>query len=665
MNNALRTLFFFFAGLAFTYAQEPVTWETSVEKISDTEYTLTIEATIEEGWHLYSQVKPEGEITPIPTGFQFKNEENAFELIGNTVESKPITKYDKVFEIDLAFFDGFATFTQKVKLLNPELTTIYVEVEYQTCDDKKCISDQQQLGFSLDGNAVVFDTTVDEASRQLSEGLEIPIKNPELIESSVSGNAKDNSLLNIFILGFLGGLIALLTPCVFPMIPLTVSFFTKQNKNRKKGIMNATLYGVFIIVIYILLSLPFHFLEAVNPEILNTISTNMWLNIFFFAIFVFFAFSFFGYYELTLPSSWASKMDNASNKIGGFFGIFFMALTLAIVSFSCTGPILGGLLGSTTLATGDVATNLSMGMAGFGAALALPFALFALFPTWLNSLPKSGGWMNTVKVVLGFLELALAFKFLSNADLVAHWGLLKREIFIGLWILIFALMALYIFGGLRFPHDGPKKKPGFSRIAFGVMVIAFIVYLIPGLQKSQTSNLKLLSGFPPPVFYSIYEQENDCPLGLNCFKDFNEGIAYAKENNKPVLIDFTGWACVNCRKMEENVWSKDNIYTLLKENYVLISLYVDDRKALPEDQQFKYKRKNGSIKNIRTIGDKWATFQTINFKTASQPYYILMSSDYELLNGPEQYTDADTYYQWLKDGLDTFNTKKSNVFSLK
>ena len=655
MKKALYLLLFF-TGMTFLHAQQPVTWETSVEKVSETEYNLIIKASIEEGWHLYSQLKPEGEITPIPTGFQFKNDDNAYESIGSPTESRPIKEYDKVFEMDLYFFDHSATFTQKIKLLKPGLTAIFATVAYQACDDKKCIFDERELGFSLDGSPIEFkQETIDEGSLQLAGKLKIPIKNPGLIAGDIDEREDNSGLLNLFILGFLGGLIALLTPCVFPMIPLTVSFFTKQSKDRRKGITNAVMYGVFIFLIYILLSLPFHFLDAVNPEILNTISTNIWLNLFFFAIFVFFAFSFFGYYELTLPSSWGNKMDAASN-IGGFLGIFFMALTLAIVSFSCTGPILGSLLAGSLTAEGG-AIQLTTGMAGFGTALALPFALFALFPNWLSALPRSGGWMTTTKVVLGFLELALAFKFLSNADLVAHWGLLKREVFVAIWILIFLLLALYIFGLIRFPHDGPKKRPGFSKIALGILVIAFIIYLIPGLQKSETSNLKFLSGFPPPVFYSIYDQESDCPLGLNCFKDFEAGLEYARANNKPILLDFTGWACVNCRKMEENVWSKDNIYTLLKENYVLISLYVDDRKTLPEDQQFKYERPNGTVKNINTIGDKWATFQAINFKTASQPYYIVMSPDYQLLNSPQQYTDANTYYRWLKDGLDKFGQK--------
>jgi thiol:disulfide interchange protein DsbD len=438
------------------------------------------------------------------------------------------------------------------------------------------------------------------------------------------------------------------------MIPLTVSFFTKQSENKKKGVFNAILYGFFIVLIYILLSLPFHFLDNLDPEILNTISTNVWLNIFFFAVLVFFAFSFFGFYEITLPSSWGNKMDSASS-VGGLVGIFFMALTLAIVSFSCTGPILGSLLAGSLTSDGG-AMQLTAGMTGFGLALALPFALFALFPSWLNSLPKSGGWLNTTKVILGFLELALAFKFLSNADLVAHWDILKREVFIGIWIVIFIGLALYIFAKIKFPHDSPIKKLSFSRISFGVLIISFIIYISPGVMKNPTWNLSLLSGFPPPQFYSIYEQETDCPLGLNCYDDFEEGLAAAKESNKPILLDFTGWACVNCRKMEENVWSEPDIYQTLKKDYILISLYVDDNeKELPKDQQFDFLKKNGKVKKIETVGDKWSTFQVINFKNASQPFYVLLSPDLEILNSAQQYTDRDAYYSWLQEGLQNFN----------
>ncbi|MGB5202702.1 MAG: thioredoxin family protein, partial [Eudoraea sp.] len=321
-------------------------------------------------------------------------------------------------------------------------------------------------------------------------------------------------------------------------------------------------------------------------------------------------------------------------------------------SFSCTGPILGGLLGSTTLAEGDVAYNLSAGMLGFGVALALPFALFAMFPAWLNTLPKSGGWMNTVKVFLGFLELALAFKFLSNADLVGNWGLFKREIFLGIWILLFVLLVLYLFGVIRFPHEGPKQKLSKTRIGVGILTAAFTIYLVLGVFN--ITSLKLLSGFPPPDFYSVVEKENNCPLGLNCFKDFEEGLAYAKKENKPILLDFTGWACVNCRKMEENVWSEPDIYEILNEDYVLISLYIDDRKLLPENERFDYKFESGRVKNIESIGEKWGTFQTLNFGAASQPYYVLLSPDLEVLNSSIQNADSETYRNWLQLGLKNF-----------
>ena len=465
----------------------------------------------------------------------------------------------------------------------------------------------------------------------------------------------NSNLLKVFILGFLGGFLALLTPCVFPMIPLTVSFFTKQSKQRSKGISSAVMYGLFIVAIYLLLSVPFHFLNTVEPQILNTISTNIYLNLFFFLIFVFFAFSFFGYYELTLPYQWSNKMDSASS-IGGTLGVFFMALTLALVSFSCTGPILGSLLVGTLSSDGG-AMQLSAGMAGFGVALALPFTIFALFPNLLNNLPKSGRWLNNVKVFLGFVELALALKFLSNADLVGHWGILKREIFIGIWVIIFAAMVLYFFNIIRFPHD-PKKTARADEISFGILTLAFVLYLISGLQKQ--SHLALLSGFPPPTFYSIYGQPSDCPLELACFKDFEQGLEYARISNKPILLDFTGWACVNCRKMEENVWSDPTVYHLIQNDYVLISLYVDDRQELSDDEKFQIETGNGN-KRINTVGDKWSAFQQINFQTASQPYYVTLDpSNLRLLNNPIQYTDIESYEHWLYQSRNEFQNKYDN-----
>ena len=653
MKNIFAILVFFigFSMIAQT-ENEPAFFETSVQKISDTEYDLIFNVKLLKDWHLYSQYNPDGASLPIE--ITIPEGETGFTLVGKAKESETHKVYSDTWEKEEIVFSDKATITQRIQLTNKDITQIKLNFYGQVCKEA-CINLNEDFTFSLNGKKANTTVNLTEKDIQLSKALTLDLKNTALLKGNSQENSEGGSSLStIFLLGFFGGLLALLTPCVFPMIPLTVSFFTKQSENKAKGISNAILYGVFIVLIYFLLSLPFHLIDGLDPSILNTISTNVWLNVFFFAILTFFAFSFFGFYEITLPSSWGNKMDSASN-VGGIIGIFFMALTLAIVSFSCTGPILGSLLAGSLNASGDTAMQLSTGMVGFGLALALPFALFALFPSWLNSLPKSGGWLNTTKVVLGFLELAFAFKFLSNADLVGHWGLLKREIFIAIWILIFLGLALYLFGKIKFPHDGPLKKLSFSRISFGILAASFVIYLVPGLMKNPTWNLNQLSGFPPPQFYSIYEQENNCPLGLNCFKDFDEGLAYAKENNKPILLDFTGWACVNCRKMEENVWSEPDIYQTLKNDYVLISLYVDDNeKELPKDQQFDFLRSNGKIKKIETVGDKWATFQVINFKNASQPYYILLSPDLEVLHRPEKYTDRDTYSNWLKEGLETF-----------
>ena len=645
-------LFLFLSRIVFGQSDDtPAVWNHQVNKISDTEYELVFSAAIYKEWYIYSLYTAEG--GSMPSEFDFEGAGVDYELLGKTIEGKTYKKYTEVFDVEETFFKEKAIFTQRIKLLKSDLKHFKVNLFYQICKEV-CILKDEVFEISLDGSSFIAENQdIDERSLAMTKALKLDLKNKELLnQHDDSNNSNESSLWMIFGLGFLGGLIALLTPCVFPLIPLTVSYFTKQSKNKSKGITNAMLYGFFIVLIYFLLSLPFHVFDSVDSQILNTIATNIWLNLFFFVIFVFFAFSFFGYYELTLPSTWANKIDSASVKVGGVFGIFFMALTLAIVSFSCTGPILGGLLGSTALAQGSVAINLSFGMTGFGLALALPFALFALFPAWLNSLPKSGGWMTTVKVVLGFLELALAFKFLSNADLVGNWGIFKREIFLGIWIVLFILLTLYLFGIFSFPHDGPKQKLKLGRKIIGIISAAFAIYLVLGL--TNVVNLKLLSGFPPPDFYSVVEKESDCPLGLDCFKDFDQGLAYAKAHNKPILLDFTGWACVNCRKMEENVWSDKRIYSLLKEDYVLISLYVDDRKELPNEKQFDFQYESGRIKTIETVGEKWGTFQTINFNAASQPYYVLLSPELAILNSATQYTDIETYENWLKSGKELY-----------
>ncbi|RYD72511.1 MAG: thioredoxin family protein, partial [Sphingobacteriales bacterium] len=472
--------------------------------------------------------------------------------------------------------------------------------------------------------------------------------------AGAAANTKSSGLMGIFVLGFLGGLVALLTPCVFPMIPLTVSFFTKKSGSRKSGIRNAFLYGFFIFFIYVLLSVPFHFIGNINPEIFNNISTNVYLNVAFFVVFIVFALSFFGFFEITLPGAVGNTADSKSG-VGSIAGIFFMALTLAIVSFSCTGPILGSLLAGSLSSDGG-AMQLTSGMAGFGLALALPFAIFAMFPNLLNALPKSGGWLTTVKIVLGFLEVALAFKFLSNADLVMHWGILKREIFIGIWIVVGALLSLYLLGILKFKHEGPVKKLPKVRLILGLITAAFTIYLLPGVTSNpKWNNLSLISGFPPPLYYSIYKQDSDCILNLNCTRDYYEGLKMAKEQNKPMLIDFTGYACVNCRRMEENVWTKPDVYKLLHDKFIIVSLYVDDKKTLPSSQQLTYTTKDGLTKEIKTVGDRWATFQTENFKNNSQPWYAVMNTNEELMTHPVGYVpDSKEYLGWLNAGLEAF-----------
>jgi thiol:disulfide interchange protein len=464
--------------------------------------------------------------------------------------------------------------------------------------------------------------------------------------TATSSSSADSGAWGVFFLGFLGGLIALVTPCVFPMIPVTVSFFTKRSKTRKQGIQNGLIYGLSIFLIYVLASVPFHIVGNVQPEIFNSISTNAWLNIAFFAIFIFFSISFFGYFEISLPSGIANKADSKSG-LGSLGGIFFMAITLAIVSFSCTGPILG------TLLVGSLqggAWALTQGMAGFGMALALPFTLFAIFPQWLQSLPKSGGWLDTVKKVLAFVELALAFKFLSNADLVQHWGILKREVFIGIWILISIGLSAYLFGFLLLPHDVKGAKIALGRKVLAGIALCFAIYLGAGLMPQNSNNLKLLSGFPPPTHYSLFATDSTSHgLKADVVNDYAKALTLSKAQQKPILIDFTGWACVNCRKMEEQVWTDPAVQSFIKENFILLSLYVDDRANLPVAERFMYTTQGGQQKQINTVADLWATFETENFNQSSQPLYVVLSPEQVLLSNPIGYTpDIQQYLSWLQ-----------------
>jgi len=482
----------------------------------------------------------------------------------------------------------------------------------------------------------------------------IDIKNP--ISSCGDDDPGDKSILSIFFLGFLGGLIALLTPCVFPMIPVTVSFFTKKSHRKRIAMRNAILYGLFIFLIYVAITLPFHIAnKTISPEIFNNISTNMWLNLLFFVIFVVFAISFFGFFEIGLPASFANKMDSKSSH-GSLWGIFFMAATLAIVSFSCTGPIFGTLLVG---AAEQGAWPLTAGAAGFGLALGLPFALFAMFPRWLHLLPKSGGWMTDLKVVLGFVELALAVKFFSNADLVEQWGFLKREIFIGLWIIIAFLTVLFLLGKIKFPHSHGKIRMSFPRIAATFLFTAIGIYLIPGVTNTRSANLKLISGFPPPLCYSIYKHPVNCAEKFEPIRDYNKALARAKEENKPVLIDFTGWACVNCRRMEEKVWTNPTVESMMRNDFVVVSLYVDERQRLPVNEQTVFVLPDGTKKPIITVGDKWSTFQTQNFGATSQPQYAIISGDRIALTKTKYYTpNANEFIKWLQCGLETYRRNK-------
>jgi thiol:disulfide interchange protein len=645
----------------------PVKWTTQIEKKADGNYVLTFNGVIETGWHLYSQFTAEGGSLPLEVGF--KNQKGNFELIGKTKESKTKTAYNDIFEVNETFFEKKAQLTQEIHLTNPKLAKVEVSLNYQVCKEA-CINLEKNFTF------IIPSSSKEEAPVLLIDTVTAqPVTTPVLNIKEVSDKnqsdtnpapvpAPEKGLLSIFIIAFFSGFAALLTPCVFPMIPMTVSFFTKQSKTKSAGIRNAIFYGVSIIVIYVFLGVLVTWLFGADA--LNALSTNVWFNLIFFILLVVFAASFLGAFEIMLPNSWANKVDSQADR-GGMIGILFMALALAIVSFSCTGPIVGTLLVQAA-SKGGIAPI--VGMLGFSLALALPFMLFAMFPGWLNSLPKSGGWLNTVKVVLGFLELALAFKFLSNADLVLQLHLLEREVFLAIWIAIFGTLALYLFGKITLPHDSPMSHISVGRLSLGLVVLSFTVYMIPGLWGAP---LQLINAFPPPMEYS------ESPLGIGgssvttnasvsalpdgaklgphqivVFDDYEKGLAYAKTVNKPIMLDFTGHACVNCRKMENNVWSDERILTILKNQVVLISLYVDDKRALPKNEQLVSKTTGASIE---TIGDKWTDFMISTYKTNTQPLYVLTDLEGNSLNLKQptiSFVSIDEYEVWLKEGIAKF-----------
>ena len=647
----------------FSQILDPVKWKSKTEKISETEFNLILEGKIDAGWHLYSQFTPDG--GPIPLGIQYEESAGNYQLVGKTKESKTKKEFNTVFEVDEIFFENKVVLTQKVKIINSKIKSIKVVIDYQTCKEV-CINLNKKFVFEIPKitessiTPEVKDTTIiDTNSNVASVKTEVKTQLPTPKEPK---NEDEKGLISIFLIAFFSGFAALLTPCVFPMIPMTVSFFTKQSKNKAQGIRNAIIYGISIILIYVVLGLLVTWIFGADA--LNALSTNVWFNIIFFGLLVFFAASFLGAFEIILPNSWANKVDQQADR-GGMIGILFMALALAIVSFSCTGPIVGTLLVDAA-SKGGIAPVI--GMFGFSLALALPFMLFAMFPGWLNSLPKSGGWLNTVKVVLGFLELALAFKFLSNADLVLQLHLLEREVFIAIWIAIFGTLALYLFGKITLPHDSPLPHISVGRLSLGLLVLSFTVYLIPGLWGAP---LKLINAFPPPMEYSespfgigqnsssevktaLPEGAKYGPHGIVIFDDYDKGMAYAKLVNKPIMLDFTGYACVNCRKMENTVWGEAPILPILKNEVVMISLYVDDKRELPKDQQVK--SSTGEI--LETIGDKWTDLIISKYKTNTQPLYVIIDLEGNNLNSTTptiSYTpDVAAYGAWLKEGISNF-----------
>jgi thiol:disulfide interchange protein len=650
MRILLRTAFIaiisFFSIASSAQDSASVQWTVSSKKTGAGEYELQVTGKVQDGKYLYLFAKNAEGLDSLILQFT----DSSIVKMGSVEVKLGASEFaDPLFENKTVFISKTEIqFTQQIRIQGVVPALLKGTIVFTTGAPGEFLPSQE---FAFD---VKLEGGISQSARIKINAIDID--NP--VNNCGDEGTEGKSLWGIFLLGLVGGFIALLTPCVFPLIPLTVSFFTKRSGSRAKGIRNALLYGFFIFIIYIILSVPFHLLDQTDPEILNNISTNVWLNIIFFIVFVVFAISFFGYFEITLPGNFANSADSKAS-VGSTLGIFFMALTLAIVSFSCTGPILGSLLAGALTKDGG-AMQLSFGMGGFGLGLALPFALFAMFPNWLQSLPKSGGWLNTVKVVLGFLELAMAVKFLSNADLVKQWHLLPREVFLGIWLVIAILLVLYLLGLIRFPHDDKNVKIGGIRWTFIVLFAAAAIYIAPGVTNTKWANLKLISGFPPPLCYSVYEHPVNCETSLEPLRDYEQALELAKQQNKPLLIDFTGWACVNCRRMEENVWTNPEVLELMKNKFVVVSLYVDERKVLPAAQQQTVTTKTGAKKEIVTIGDKWATFQSENFDAVAQPQYAILGLDEAALTKTKGYTASPAEFKlWLECGLEAFKLRKN------
>ena len=670
MNKFLAVLFTIFSFTINAQIFNPVSWDFSQKQISETEVELTFKASIDDHWHMYSQFI-EDDI--IATKFTFFYEGDT--IVSKPSEGKSIEQYEPLWEMTLRYFEHEAIFKQRITVNSKSNIELGGYVDFMVCDESQCLPpDYSEFSFTIKGVEDVVEgketlnfiqkktekTELEESNnKEKSE-----VKDIKVNDKKNSDESSSKGMWGLFFIAFFSGFAALLTPCVFPMIPMTVSFFTKQSKTKAKGITNAIIYGISIIVIYVALGVG---VSAIfGADSMNLLATNIYFNIAFFVLLIVFGASFLGAFEITLPSSWVNKSDKASDK-GGLIGIFFMAFTLALVSFSCTGPIVGTLL--VEAASGGFMGPI-IGMLGFSLAIALPFALFAAFPGWLNSLPQSGGWLNSVKVTLGFLEIALAFKFLSNADLVMDTHLLEREIFLAIWIVIFGLLTMYLLGFLKFAHDSELKYISVSRLSAAILTGTLTVYMIPGLWGAP---LKLIAAFPPPLEYSEspygvgnrlggsadehIEGQHLGPQGIMAFNDYDKGLAYAKKVGKPVVIDFTGKACVNCREMEQAVWSDPVIKNILKNDVVLISLYVDLKTKLPKEDQYETTLA-GKTKKVRTIGDQWMVLQANTYGTNSQPYYVFLNHEEETLVENANYQDygtVDLFKDWLNRGLAEFS----------
>lgn len=671
----------------------PVKWKIKLDdKGGAPEKEIVFTATADKGWHLYDMNLPEG--GPVSTSFTFETL-NGAELIGQPVPSvKPTTVYDEQFAMNLRWYPGTVSFIQKLKVTDPAKFKVEGEVEFMACNDETCLP-PDQIPFSFDKKSIHVDpalaanssttevdkedataiqpdtqvvaeeaselntpdpaaketpaTTSPKASDSLTDSPNLwsPVIDQLKSFGDATVSAADTSWLFIFFAGFLGGLIALLTPCVWPMIPMTVSFFLKRRKDRKKAIRDAITYGLSIIVIYLVMGLLITGIFGASA--LNDLSTNAIFNILFFLLLVVFAVSFFGAFELVLPASWTSKLDSKADSTTGVLSIFFMSFTLVLVSFSCTGPIIGTLL--VQAASMGTAVGPAIGMFGFALALSIPFSVFAIFPNMLQSMPKSGGWLNSVKVVLGFLELALALKFLSVADLAYGWRLLDREAFIVLWIVIFSLLGVYLLGKIKFSHDSEVKYVSVPRLFMAIISFAFAIYMVPGLWGAP---LKAISAFAPPLYtqdFNLYKNEVHA-----AFDDYESGMAYAKKVNKPVMIDFSGFGCVNCRKMEASVWTDPKVKQMLENDYVLITLMVDDKTKLPQPIEIQ---ENGKTRKLKTIGDKWSYLQRSKFGSNAQPFYILLNDEGQPLGPSYAFNeDVSKYIQFLQNGLKEFKKEQ-------